>query len=79
MTLHEGLHSSPGFWGVYLGRLESRPALSLTILVQADNPRRLVQRNDDSGVDSSACPSPALLDGIPGRVPSDRLLPSLGD
>jgi hypothetical protein len=77
MTLHEGLHSSPGFWGVSLGRLESRPALILPFLVQANNPRRLVQRHDDSDVDSSACPYAAQLDGIPGRIPGDHLLPSL--
>ena len=29
ITLHEGPHSSPGFSGVYLGRLQSRPALIL--------------------------------------------------
>lgn len=34
-------------------------------------------RNDDSDGDSVACPVLALLDGIPGRVPSDRLLASL--
>lgn len=61
-----------------LGRVESRPALSLTLLVPAHNPRRLVQRNDASGVASSACPYAALLDGIPSRILSDCLLSPLG-
>ena len=75
----EGPHSSPGFLGVSLGRLANRPALIHAILAQANNPRRLVQPNDDSHVDSSAYPYTALLDGIPSRTLSDRLLsPLLG-
>jgi len=77
MALHEGLHSSPGFSGVSLGRMESRPARIRAFLAQAYNPRRLVQRHDDSNVDSCACPYAALLDGIPGRMPSDRLFSPL--
>ena len=77
MALHEGPHSSPGFSGVSLGHLENCPALIRAILAQADNPRRLVQRNDDSDMGSSACPYAALLDGIPGRMPSDRLFSPL--
>ncbi len=79
LTLHEGPHSSPGFSGVSLGRLQNRPARILAILAQANIPRRLVQPNDDSHVDSSAYPYTALLDGIPSRTLSDRLLsPLLG-
>src|SRR5713226_5687404 len=48
-----------------------------SLLGQANNPRRLVQINDGSNMDSSACPYQAVLEGILGRVPSDRLLPSL--
>jgi len=79
MALHEGPHSSPGFSGVSLGRMESRPAPLRALLAQAHNPRRLVQRNDDSDMGSSACPYAALLDGIPDRIPGDRLFsPLLG-
>ena len=60
-----------------LGRLQNRPAHIHAIVAQAHNPRRLVQRHDDSHVDSSACPYTTLLDGIPGRIPSDRLLSPL--
>jgi hypothetical protein len=50
------------------------------LLAVADNPRRLLQPNDDSSVGSTeAYPYSALLGGIPGRIPSDRhLLPLLG-
>jgi len=79
LTRCEGPHSSPGFFGGSLGRLQNRPAHSLAVLAQADNPCRLVQRNDDSDVDSSACPYTALLDGILRRILSDRLFsPLLG-
>ena len=74
MTLREGLPSSPGFCGSVSGAIAESPSPIRAILAQADNPRRLVQRNDDSDVDSCACPYTALLDGIPGRIPSDRLL-----
>ena len=46
-------------------------------MVHAHNPRRHVQLNDDSDVDLLACPCSALLDGIPGRIPSDPRLSSL--
>ena len=79
LPLLGGLHSSPGLSGVYLGQVESCPALILALLAQANNPRRLVHVNDDSDVDSYSCPDAALLGGIPGRIPSDRLLaPHLG-
>ena len=79
MSLCVGPHASPGFSGVYLGRMENRPALILAMLAQANHPRRLVQPHDDSHVDSYTCPCTALLDGIPSRILGDRLLaPLLG-
>jgi hypothetical protein len=50
------------------------------LLAVAHNPRRRLHPNDDSSVGSSTvCPSSALLDGIPGRIPSYHLLfPLLG-
>jgi len=63
--------------GVSLGRVESRPARILAFLAQANNPRRLVQRNDDSDVGSCACPYTALLDGMPSRILRDRLFSPL--
>ena len=77
MSLHVGSSSSPGFAGVALGRLQNRPALLRAFVAQAHNPRRLVQRHDDSDVDSSAYPYATVLDGIPGRMPSDHLFPPL--
>ena len=77
LSLCVGPHSSPGFSGVYLGRMETRPALILAILAQAHNPRRLVQPHDDSDMGSCTCPCTALLDGIPSRILSDRLLSPL--
>ena len=77
LSLWVGPHSSPGFSGVFLGRLENRPALIRAILAHADTPRRLVPPHDDSDVDSHACPCTALLDGIPSRMLSDRLFSPL--
>ena len=77
MTRHEGLHSSPGFCGGVPGSDGELPSPYPCLLAQAHNPRRRVPSNDDSNVDSSACPYAALLDGIPGRIPSDRLLSPL--
>ena len=75
LTLHVGPHSSPGFSGVSLSRLQTRSALIRAILAVADNPRRLLQPNDDSHMGSAkAYPYSAVLDGIPGRIPSDHLL-----
>ena len=45
----------------------------MTILVQADNPRRPVNIYDGSNTGSCAWPSSTMLGGIPGRIPSDRL------
>ena len=75
---NEGPHSSPGFLGVSLGRMENRPALIRALLAQAHHPRRLVPPHDDSHMDSCACPYSTRLDGIPGRIPSDRLVSPLG-
>jgi hypothetical protein len=77
MSLCVGPHSAPGFSGVSLGRLQTRPALILALLAQANNPRRLVPPNDASDVDSYACPCTALLDGMLSRILRDRLLSPL--
>jgi hypothetical protein len=77
LTLKEALHSSPGFVGIVPGSIQQLPSPEPYLLVQADNPSRLGHVNDDSGVDSIACPFSALFDGIPGRIPRDRLLPPL--
>ena len=45
----------------------------MSILDQADNPRRLVIPDDDSNVSLIAYPYPAVLDGIPSWVPSYHL------
>jgi len=45
----------------------------LSILDQADNPRRLVQRYDDSDVSSYAYSYSTPLGGIPRRIRSYRL------
>ena len=80
LALNVGPHSSPGFSGVSLSRLQTRSARSRAILAVAPNPRRLLPPNDDSTMGSTAaCPYSAVLGGIPGRIPSDRrLLPLLG-
>jgi hypothetical protein len=77
MSLCVGPHSSPGFSGVSLSRLQTRSALILAILAVADNPRRLLPHNDDSTMGSCACPCTALLDGIRSRILRDRLLSPL--
>jgi hypothetical protein len=45
---------------------------SLSLLDQANNPRRLADHNDDSDVSSYAYPYSTVLDGIRGWVPRDR-------
>ena len=77
LSRHEGLHSSPGFCGDVPGSDGELPSPYPCLLAQAYNPRRLVQRNDDSDGDASACPYTALLDGMPGRIPRDRLFSPL--
>jgi hypothetical protein len=54
ITLHEGPHSSPGFSGVYLGQLQTCPALIRAVLAQAHHPRRLAPAHDDSSMGSWA-------------------------
>ena len=68
-----------GFLGSVPRSTAELPSPYPCLLAQADNPCRLVQRNDDSDVGSSACPYAARLDGIPDRIPGDRLFsPLLG-
>ena len=62
---------------MYLGQLQTCPALILALLAQANNPRRLAQANDDAVMGSCAYPYATLLGGIPGRIPSDHLLSPL--
>jgi hypothetical protein len=78
LSLCLGPHSSPGFSGVSLSRLQTHSALILAVLAVADNPRRLLPPPDDSTMGSSACPCTALLGGILSRILSDRLLSPLG-
>jgi hypothetical protein len=47
--------------------------VSVSVLDQADNLRRLVLPDDDSGVSSSAYPYATLLGGIRGEILRDRL------
>ncbi len=47
--------------------------VSLSVLDPADNLRRLVVANDDSGVSSSACPYSTLLGGMRREILRDRL------
>jgi len=45
----------------------------MSLLDQADNPRRLVAHDDDSDVSSCSCPYATGLDGMRGWVQRDRL------
>ena len=47
---------------------------SMSVLDQADNPRRLVAHDDDSVVRSCAYPYATVLSGMPWRVQGNRLL-----
>ena len=47
--------------------------VSMSVLDQANNPRRLVIPDDDSAVSSSACPYPTLLGGMRREILRDRL------
>ena len=49
------------------------PLVSVSLLDQADNLRRLVLSNDDSGVSSSTYPYATLLGGIRREILRDRL------
>jgi len=56
---------------------EEPPSPYPCLLAQANDPRRLVHRHDDSDADSCACPYAALLGGIPDRISRDRLFSPL--
>ena len=63
----------------FRGSVAESPADTLSpypcLLAVAHHPRRLLQPNDDSSMGSTeAYPCSALLDGIPGRIPSYHLL-----
>jgi hypothetical protein len=73
LALEEGPCYPPGFARAHPGQFNNARLLSSTILVQADNPRRPVNIYDGSDAGSYAWPSPTVLGGIPGRIPSDRL------
>ena len=47
--------------------------VSMSVLDQADNLRRLVIPNDDSSVSSFACPFSTLLGGMRREILQDRL------
>jgi hypothetical protein len=85
LTLNLGSHYSPGYLKDATGsKLQICPAPNRALekprchspcrfLDQANNPRWLVIHDDDSNVSLIAYPYPAVLDGVPGRVPSYRL------
>jgi hypothetical protein len=66
------------FAGILAGCLwitrSSVQPFSMSVLDQADNPRRLVTHDDDSGVSSCAYPYATVLGGMAWRVQGDRLL-----
>ena len=66
------------FAGILVGCLwitrRSVQPFSMSVLDQADNPRRLVTHDDDSVVSSCAYPYATVLGGMPWRVQGDRLL-----
>ena len=66
------------FAGILAGCLwitrRSVQLFSMSVLDQADNPRRLVAHDDDSVVSSCAYPYATVLGGMPWRVQGDRLL-----
>ena len=55
-------------------RRRSVQPFSMSVLDQADNPRRLVTHDDDSVVSSCAYPYATVLGGMSWRVQGDRLL-----
>ena len=81
LPLRVGSHCSPGYlWdAVWIKRRVVQPErgepsrFSVSILDQADNPRRLVAHDDDSDVSSCAYPYATVLDGIRWWVQRDRL------
>ncbi len=80
LSLRLGSHCSPGYFGdaswikrrIVQPLRDSPSGFPLSLLDQADNPRRLVPHDDDSGVSSSAYPYSTLLDGIRCWVHRDR-------
>jgi hypothetical protein len=80
LPLRVGSHCSPGYFGdaawikrrIVQPRRDSPSCFPMSVLDQADNPRRLVSHNDDSGVSSSAYPCSTLLGGIRCWVHRDR-------
>jgi len=81
LPLRVGSHCSPGYlWdAVWIKRRVVQPErgkpsrFSVSILDQADNPRRLAPHDDDSDVSSCAYPYATVLDGIRWWVQRDRL------
>src|SRR5262249_11555271 len=81
LALRAGPHCSPGdVLGCSLEHAVSCPAgerllsrVSLSVLDQANNLRRLVVPNDDSSVSSFASPYTTLLGGIRREILRDRL------
>jgi hypothetical protein len=81
LALRAGPHCSPGdVMGCSLEHAVSCPAgesslshVSVSVLDQANNLRRLVLSNDDSGVSSCAYPYATLLGGIRREILRDRL------
>ena len=81
LALRAGPHCSPGdVVGCNLEHAVSCPAgerfcspVSVSVLDQANNLRRLVIPNDDSGVSSSAYPYATLLGGMRREILRDRL------
>src|SRR5262249_23208570 len=81
LPLRAGSHCSPGdLMGCNLEPAVNCPArehfcshVSMSFLDQANNLRRLVIPNDDSGVSSSAYPYATLLGGIRREILRDRL------
>ena len=74
LPLRVGSHCSPGYFrdASWIKRRIVQP-FPMSILDQADNPRRLVAHDDDSDVSSCAYPCATVLGGIRGWVPRDRL------
>ena len=85
LSLRAGSHCSPGdVVGCSLEHAVSCPAgesclslVSMSVLDQAHNLRRLVVPDDDSSVSSSACPYATLLGGMRREILRDRLSLSL--
>ena len=80
LSLRLGAHCSPGYFGdaLWIKRRIVQPwrdnpsGFPMSVLDQADNPRRLVPHHDDSSVSSSAYPYSTLLGGIRCWVHRDR-------